>query len=538
MNKSLILCLIIRALLSTILSLYCLLYGPITLAINDFNGDPPTIPSSNLTHSILPSSTSALKVGWENWYPYQYLKIKSLQSSLTGLDVELAKLFAKKAQQPLKFLPLSWDATLQALKNGEIDLATGATYSEDRSEYVYYSKPYRFEEDSLYIMKANKNKYKFHTVDEMIEYIQNSNFHLGVTKDYIYADDKINTFINDPKNAKWIVTAEDVSDNFQQLLDHEIDGFLSDRIVGSSIIWQAKKGKVISEHYLKMHKVPIHIMFSKASVPEHLVQDFNQAIDGLFNGSEYQNIFSWYLYPVIMVQTTGEHWFKLLDVLGAFFFSISGVLIAYTQKKHLLSAFIYAFLPSLSGAILRDVIVHHKPAEVLSTPEYMLLVCITTVVGYCLIHLHARYKDIAFFKRSPSFVIQFFSVLKTQIKQALIVCDAFGLSALSVSGVMIALMARADPLWLWGPFFAFISGAFGTIVRDLLSKEEELEIVVGEIYSEIAILWGLIFSVVLQMNVNNIQPDLVRNLIIITVVGAFATRLLIYFFKVPNVHFK
>jgi polar amino acid transport system substrate-binding protein len=123
-------------------------------------------------------------------------------------------------------------------------------------------------------------------------------------------------------------------------------------------------------------------------------------------------------------------------------------------------------------------------------------------------------------------------------KPLLVICDRLGLATLSVAGVMTSLMARAEPLWLWGPFFAFLTASFGTILRDLICKNERLEDVVGEINSEVGIAWILFLSLALIYNANNIQADLVRNLILITITGVVVTRLLIHYFKVPNVYFR
>jgi polar amino acid transport system substrate-binding protein len=113
-------------------------------------------------------------------------------------------------------------------------------------------------------------------------------------------------------------------------------------------------------------------------------------------------------------------------------------------------------------------------------------------------------------------------------KPLLVICDRLGLATLSVAGVMTSLMARA----------AFLTASFGTILRDLICKNERLEDVVGEINSEVGIAWILFLSLALIYNANNIQADLVRNLILITITGVVVTRLLIHYFKVPNVYFR
>ncbi len=483
------------------------------------------------------NSETKLRAAWEPWYPYEYLKVQSLQSSLTGLDVELLKLFSTEAKMPLTFQELSWNETLQALKAGTVDLASGASYSDERAEYLYYSKPYRFEENSLFVLRSKEPNYPFETAEAFIEYMKKNNFRLGVKSGSIYVDPIINQFIQDPANAHLISSAEDDYDNLMKLIDNQIDGFLADRIVGSTLVWKQEKDEIISEHYLKMKSSPIHLVFSKKTVTENIVQSFDQAIDNMKHKTEYSSDFAWYVYPVIMLQTTGKTWFKTLDVLGSIFFAISGVLIAYSLNQTLLAAFVYGILPSMTGSILRDVIFNRRPVESLETPNLLLICGATVLIGYLWILAFNKVMEHERVQKSNA-IKRVVSIAHGHLKQILVICDALGLAALSVSGVMISLMARAEPLWLWGPFFAFLTGAFGSIIRDILSKKERLEEVMGEPYSEVAIVWGLFFSFALIWNAENIRPDLIQNLILFTVFGAFVTRILVHYFKVPNVYFN
>ncbi|MHB1948123.1 MAG: TRIC cation channel family protein [Gammaproteobacteria bacterium] len=486
---------------------------------------------------VFSQPTQSLKTAWEPWFPYQYLKINSLQSSLTGLDTELVKLFAADASYRLQFQQLAWSDTLKALKNGEMDLAMGATYSAERAQYVYYSKPYRFEENSLFVARSKNKNYAFNNSDEFINYLQQSHFRLGVKKDAIIADAKLNDFVNDPKNSQHVVGADNEGEELKMLLNGEIDGFIADRIVASTLIWQARAHHQVVEHYLKM-KTPIHLIFSKKTVPITTVQNFDKAIDAVHDETVYRNTFSWYLYPVIMMQATSEEWFKTLDMLGIIFYAISGVLIAYELNKSFLAALVYAILPSLTGGILRDVIFSNRPVEALVTPEYLITILSVVTVGYGFTKVFDKVMQYEALKKRSRVITHITTLVQKYLKQLLVICDALGLATLSGAGVMISLMARAEPLWLWGPFFAFLTASFGTIIRDIISKKEHLEDVVGEINSEVGIIWGFILSVALILNANNIQPDLVWHLVLLTVAGAFITRLLIHYFKVPNVYFR
>jgi polar amino acid transport system substrate-binding protein len=483
------------------------------------------------------ATTTTLKVAWSASYPYKYLKIPSMQSSLTGLDIELLKLIAADTGTNLHFTEMNLQATLDALKRGDVDMAAGASYSDERAQYVYYSKPYRNEENALYVLRVKNQNYKFHTVDEFIAYIKEHHFRLGVKIAGILANAKMNSFAKDPANSKYIIPFTDETAALKSLLDNEIDGFIADRIAGSSLVWLAREDTKVAEHTLPM-KTTVHFIFSKKTVSPALVQTFDKAIENDKDNPTFRNDFTWYIYPVIMMQATGKAWFKSLDILGAIFFSISGVLIAYSLNKSFLSALLYAILPCMTGGILRDAIFNNRPVEALESPNYLLLICSVVFIGFCI--------STAFYEMVQHNIIQRKSKIYNYIvadsrkifKPLLVVCDSMGLATLTVSGVMTSLMARAEPLWLWGPFFAFLTASFGTILRDIISKNERLEDVVGEINSEVGIIWSFFLSLAIIFNANNIQPDFIRDLIFITIAGVFVTRLLIHYFKVPNVYFR
>lgn len=474
-----------------------------------------------------------LKTGWQEWYPYQYLKNRTISTSLTGLDIRLVNALAKEIHQKIEYKRISWPETLEGLKTGTIDFAYDAAYSKEREAYAYYSKPYRTEEDSLFVLRRKSKLYTFETVEEFLNYVKKKRFRFGANRGVLYTNSEINDFINDPANAEYILPIEDKLDALSKLLNNEIDGFLIDRIAGSALILESKYGFLVSEHNLNV-KAPIYLIFSKKTVPVETVLAFNRAIDKLSMDANYQKIITWYLYPVILLRTVHENWFKMLDILGTVFFSISGVLIARSLNVSIFAAFVYAVLPSIGGGIVRDVIFSQRPVDVLTTPLYIAIVYSTVIIGFAISKFLDRTEKHPIHNRLKPF----YKKISSHLSFVLMICDALGLAAFTVTGVIVSLVAKAEPLWLWGPFFSFLTGAAGTIIRDILSKNRKLADIEGEIYSEIAILWGLFLSIGLLFNSNNISPDFIQNLVLITVAGAFFTRLLVYYFKVPNVYFK
>lgn len=475
---------------------------------------------------------TTLRTTWSSWYPYSYLKIKSLPSSLTGLDIRLVEALSKILHIKIIYRPLSWDKTLNALQEGNIDFVTGASFSEERAVYAYYSDPYRFEENSLFVLRKNASHFRFKSVDELIQYLKNNKFRLGIKEGVIFASPELNHFIANKENAENFIFVKDEKDSLDKLLEDEIDGFLADRIVGSSLIWHLKKNKLVSEHYFGL-KTKIHLIFSKKTTTPETVAKFNKAIQMMHEDGTFEDIIAWYLYPVILLETVETPWFRAIDLLGTIFFSISGILIANSLNASFLAAFVYALLPSVGGGLFRDVLFGQRP-EVLSSPMHMIVVLLTVIIGYSLVKWFNKFEKIGITGERP----ELYQKIYGHLQFILTVCDALGLAAFTVTGVLISLMAKVHPLWLWGPFFAFLTGAAGTIIRDILSKRSKLEDIEGEAYSEIALIWGLFLSLGLIYNIDDIQKDVIQDLILVTIAGTFLSRLAIYFFKVPNVYFK
>jgi polar amino acid transport system substrate-binding protein len=105
------------------------------------------------------------------------------------------------------------------------------------------------------------------------------------------------------------------------------------------------------------------------------------------------------------------------------------------------------------------------------------------------------------------------------------VFDAVGLAAFTVTGVVVALDASAQPLWLWGPIAAVLTSSFGGLLRDLFRNDRVVANLSGELYPEIAAFWGLALALFLGWEAERLQPDEIGLGVIVTILGAFATRM-------------
>lgn len=470
---------------------------------------------------------SELSSGWYLLNPYQFSHITNRGHELTGMDVQILKSIAAKIGAQIKYDEVSWSQHQLDLQNGKRDIASGATYTNERTKFAYFSVPYRFEEDSLFVLKSSPKNLSFKNISEYLAQIRLQNFHLGVIDGFIYGDVQINEFIAEEANKDIIFKYKNDTESLEALMRGEIDGFMADRIVGATVIFDKVADNQVKEVQLNV-KTPIHLMFSKKTVPLDLVDHFNQEIKSFLETDEYKTIVKTYLYPVLLMQTIDSQWFYIVGVIGTIAFAISGIAIAAKENSTLFGTFLLAMLPSVGGGIMRDVMINRDAVGIILTPSYMYYILIIVIIGFSAIRLLSYYNSAS---DEDSLVKKFWDNL-------LIICDALGQAAFIVTGVSIVIMVKIEPVLLWGPFFAFLTSNGGGILRDLLRKDRDVTCLSEGINAEISVLWGLIFSVFLDINAHSPNADTIAYAVVAVASGAFLTRLIVYYLNIPNLKFR
>jgi polar amino acid transport system substrate-binding protein len=104
------------------------------------------------------------------------------------MDIELLKNIAQRSGISTEYEAVGWKKHQEDLKEGSRGIASGATYTDARAGYVYFSVPYRYEENSLFMMNSNGKELSFDSISEFLVQVRLQNFILGITKGFIYAD--------------------------------------------------------------------------------------------------------------------------------------------------------------------------------------------------------------------------------------------------------------------------------------------------------------------------------------------------------------
>lgn len=464
------------------------------------------------------ASVSELRGGWYPWMPYQYIDAKDDGQKLTGLDVELFReIFEQQLQFTLDLPQLNWDEHQQLLREGSRDIAGGAFMTQERGEYVYFSDPYRTEDIVLVARRSSIKARQLLEKRAFIKRFPSSRLRLGVVDGYVYGD-FLDAFLKDPVNRKRWLSSSDEQSNLQNLVEGKVDLVPVDRLVGATLIWQNNFGDQLVMGVQPIFSGPIVALFSRRSTSPELVQAFNQALKTIRANGTYNMIVRGHLFPMLLGLAADQPWFKLLDIIGTAAFAFSGVLLARKENFSLFGAFVLASLPAVGGGILRDLIVNRDRPAVMDSSHHLAVVCLVVLISYVALRLPERHVR-----------LQLIPALETKGYWIIQLLDAVGLAAFTVVGVIVAVEERCNPLLVWGPIFSAMTGAGGAILRDVIRADASHPALHHELYAEISLLWGFLFSlfIVSYADVESFNLMSIKVAVALTGIGCLLSRVLV-----------
>lgn len=230
------------------------------------------------------SQAKTLQVGWELWYPYQY---RNSEQALRGVDFEIFNTILAKVGYTTEYTELPWKRHLHYLKTGEMDVAMGASLSEERLRYAMFTQAYRQETVKLFV----KNGHADELVLTSLADLATSKFMIGIESGYYYGDE-YQELMKTTEFQEHIIEVVDLEENVTLLLAGHIDGFLVDPATIKAFANKYRMKGEFEQHPLNIYQSDIHLMFSKKSVNPAVVNAIDQAITELKKSGELNQIIS------------------------------------------------------------------------------------------------------------------------------------------------------------------------------------------------------------------------------------------------------
>lgn len=179
---------------------------------------------------------------------------------------------------------------------------------------------------------------------------------------------------------------------------------------------------------------------------------------------------------------------EIIEVLGTISFAISGTFAAIQKRLDPFGVLIIAFVTSIGGGTVRDLLLGDTPVAWMRDVNYCLLILVTSILTLFFKHQIKRFKVTLF------------------------LFDSLGLGLFTLVGVQKGIVFGLDP----GICIALgtITGCFGGVIRDTLLNTIPL-IFRKEIYATACISGGALYFGLLKIN---LEADIAKVFVIAFIV--------------------
>jgi uncharacterized membrane protein YeiH len=164
--------------------------------------------------------------------------------------------------------------------------------------------------------------------------------------------------------------------------------------------------------------------------------------------------------------------YTVIDILGTIAFAISGVLVAMEKRLDLFGVVIIAFVTSIGGGTLRDLLIGNTPVVWMRDSTYVITILTTVVLAILFV------KQLKYFRKS------------------LFLFDTIGLGLFTMIGIEKGIEFGLLPIMCIA--LGTITASFGGVIRDILCNEIPV-IFRKEIYATPCILGGLSYFLLKQL---------------------------------------
>lgn len=182
--------------------------------------------------------------------------------------------------------------------------------------------------------------------------------------------------------------------------------------------------------------------------------------------------------------------FQIIDILGVIAFAISGVSVAMKKRMDVFGLLIIAFVTSVGGGTVRDVLIGQTPVAWMTNMTYVYVILAATV-----------------------FTIIFQNKIN-YLRMSLFLFDTIGIGLYTVVGVEKGLSAGLHPIICIA--LGTMTACFGGILRDILCNEIPV-IFRKEIYATACIAGGVVYFVLRKLPIDSEFIFIIAGVVVITI---------------------
>lgn len=218
---------------------------------------------------------------------YRY---KDENGAWVGKDIELIKAVFRRTSYQFKIISLPWPRVLKGIESGDVDMTLAAGISPERQAYALFSKqPYRY---SHYMLFVHRNKLDLFKSATALADLTKRDILIGALRGAIYSD-SYNALLKKEEFVERLAYIGNDQKLPSFVLKGRVDAYIDSEIEGKYYLLKQlnySKNIVPLFRITSDEEAKSNIMFSKKTVSQTLVDEFDEALKALHESGEYEQI--------------------------------------------------------------------------------------------------------------------------------------------------------------------------------------------------------------------------------------------------------
>lgn len=237
----------------------------------------------------LNASACSMLMRWNDDPPYTFID-KHNPEEVRGISVDTARAIFKELKCELKLTKMPWARALESLKHGSIDLISGAFITSERQSFAHFSSINEHSPNILFLRAEEESKWALTSLADITKHP----FTLGIQIDVSYSHE-FDLLKEQAAFAKRLHAISDRNSLWQMLSLGRVDGVIADEITGLIEIRKLNLHERIAPSKLVISNEPSFFAFSKKTVSQEFVRQFDAIYQRLQDDGTIQNIQSFYI---------------------------------------------------------------------------------------------------------------------------------------------------------------------------------------------------------------------------------------------------
>lgn len=205
----------------------------------------------------------------KDYRPFTYI---AETGEIIGSDIRYFTQLMTTLDCDFRFIPMSWEQTLQELDGGRVDITLYASKTAEREKRYYYSVPYR---NQLAILAMRSKDPRSAEVKQLADIPR---LKLNVATDFAaWRSDELTAMVR--QHREHFVDVEEAQPAVRMLLSERVDAVIDDASAVKLELALLGYGDAVKYLRVGFDQDPNHIIFNKATVSEAMVKRFNREIN-------------------------------------------------------------------------------------------------------------------------------------------------------------------------------------------------------------------------------------------------------------------